>query len=198
MRKIKVLIAEPSEVVARGIMDILSGQRGIEVSGYLREISRFEERVRELDPDVIIINPAFPFGICGQRSCRDGSLEGRAAVLAFVYGHFSDECLGRYDGVISIYDRPHDILHKLVSVGGRHGGEAIGDDRHELSDREKEILVSVARGLMNKEIADRHNISIHTVITHRKKITRKTGIKTVAGLTIYAIINGLIDMAEAE
>ena len=67
-----------------------------------------------------------------------------------------------------------------------------------LSEREKEILVSVASGLLNKEIADKHNISINTVITHRKNITRKTGIKTVAGLTVYAILNGLIDISSVE
>ena len=69
-----------------------------------------------------------------------------------------------------------------------------GEERDELSDREIEILVSVAQGLLNKEIADRHNISINTVITHRKNITRKTGIKTVAGLTVYAILNGYVDI----
>ena len=68
----------------------------------------------------------------------------------------------------------------------------------ELSDREKEILVSVAQGMLNKEIADKHNISINTVITHRKNITRKTGIKTVAGLTVYAILNNLIDINSVE
>ncbi len=70
--------------------------------------------------------------------------------------------------------------------------------REELSDREKEILVCVARGMLNKEIADQNNISIHTVISHRKNITRKTGIKTVAGLTVYAILNGLIDVNSIE
>ena len=64
----------------------------------------------------------------------------------------------------------------------------------DLSDREKEILVSVAKGLINKEIADKYNISIHTVISHRKNITRKTGIKTVAGLTVYALLNNLIEI----
>jgi regulator of cell morphogenesis and NO signaling len=64
----------------------------------------------------------------------------------------------------------------------------------ELSDREKEILVSVAKGMLNKEIADQYNISIHTVISHRKNITRKTGIKTVAGLTVYALLNNLIEI----
>ena len=71
-------------------------------------------------------------------------------------------------------------------------------ERHELSEREKEILVSVAQGLLNKEIADRHNISINTVITHRKNITRKTGIRTVPGLTVYAILNNLIDINDIE
>ena len=76
--------------------------------------------------------------------------------------------------------------------------EAEDDERHELSAREKEILVSVAKGLLNKEIADKHNISINTVITHRKNITRKTGIKTVPGLTVYAILNNLIDINSIE
>ena len=68
----------------------------------------------------------------------------------------------------------------------------------ELSAREKEILVCVAKGMLNKEIADAENISIHTVITHRKNITRKTGIKTVAGLTVYALLNNLIDINTFE
>ena len=67
-----------------------------------------------------------------------------------------------------------------------------------LSDREKEVLVEVAHGYLNKEIADRLNISINTVITHRKNITRKTGIKTTPGLTVYAILNGLLDMETFE
>lgn len=76
--------------------------------------------------------------------------------------------------------------------------EKEADEREELSDREKEILVCVARGMLNKEIADQNNISIHTVISHRKNITHKIGIKTVAGLTVYAILNGLIDVNTIE
>lgn len=63
----------------------------------------------------------------------------------------------------------------------------------ELSDREKDVLVQVALGLTNKEIADKLFISIHTVITHRKHITDKLGIKSISGLTVYAILNKLID-----
>lgn len=71
-------------------------------------------------------------------------------------------------------------------------------ESNELSEREKQILVSVAKGLINKEIADLHHISINTVITHRRNITRKTGIKTVPGLTVYAILNDLIDINSIE
>lgn len=72
------------------------------------------------------------------------------------------------------------------------------DASNTLSDREKEVLVEVAHGYLNKEIADRLNISINTVITHRKNITRKTGIKTTPGLTVYAILNGLVDINTIE
>jgi len=61
-----------------------------------------------------------------------------------------------------------------------------------LSPRETEILVLVAKGYMSKEIADMLNISTNTVNTHRKNITAKTGIKSIAGLTVYAMLNNLM------
>ena len=62
-----------------------------------------------------------------------------------------------------------------------------------LSTREIEVLVLITKGLINKEIADKLNISLTTVITHRKNITEKLGIKSVSGLTIYAVMNGYIE-----
>ncbi len=64
---------------------------------------------------------------------------------------------------------------------------------HELSAREIEVLVQITKGLINKEIADKLNISLTTVITHRKNITDKLGIKSVSGLTIYAVMNGYVE-----
>lgn len=85
------------------------------------------------------------------------------------------------------------VVTRMEDESGAPRGEG-----GELSAREKEILVAVARGMLNKEIADLYNISIYTVISHRKNITRKTGIKTVAGLTVYALLNNLIDMNTIE
>ena len=65
-----------------------------------------------------------------------------------------------------------------------------------LSQREKEIVAAVAHGKTNKEIADDLFISINTVVTHRKNIARKTGINSIAGLTVYAILNNIVRLKD--
>ena len=70
--------------------------------------------------------------------------------------------------------------------------EVDDDESYELSERETEVLVLLAKGGSSKEIADKLNISVHTVNTHRKNITRKTGIKSVAGLAVYAMLHNLV------
>lgn len=71
--------------------------------------------------------------------------------------------------------------------------DTMPDDGSGLTAREIEVLSMVARGMINKEIADRLSISLTTVITHRKNITEKLGIKTVSGLAIYAVMHGYIE-----
>ncbi len=72
------------------------------------------------------------------------------------------------------------------------------NETEELSDRERDVLVQVVHGLSNKEIADVLCISTHTVISHRKNIARKLNIHSTAGLTIYAIVNKLVDINTLE
>ena len=67
-----------------------------------------------------------------------------------------------------------------------------------LSDREKDVIISLVQGMSNKEIADHLCISINTVITHRRNIARKLQIHSPAGLTIYAIVNGLVDISSVK
>ena len=74
-----------------------------------------------------------------------------------------------------------------------------GQDAQEaLSDREKEVIVSLVQGMSNKEIADHLFISTNTVITHRRNIARKLQIHSPAGLTIYAIVNNLVDISSVK
>lgn len=69
-----------------------------------------------------------------------------------------------------------------------------GQEAKVLSDREIEVLSLIVHGLINKEIADRLNISVTTVISHRKNITEKLGLKSVSALTIYAVMHGYVDI----
>ena len=82
-------------------------------------------------------------------------------------------------------------ISTMVFNGSQESGEA-------LSDRERDVIIGVVQGLQNKEIADRLNISVHTVITHRRNIARKLQIHSPAGLTIYAIVNGLVDISSVK
>ena len=82
-------------------------------------------------------------------------------------------------------------ITSMVFKGGQDNSEII-------SDRERDVIIGVVQGLQNKEIADRLCISVNTVITHRRNIARKLQIHSPAGLTIYAIVNGLVDISSVK
>lgn len=87
-----------------------------------------------------------------------------------------------------------DQLQQLFSYENNNNQE----NNKGLSARETDVLQLIVKGITNKEIADKLNISLNTVLSHRKNITSKLGIKTVSGLTYYAIMNGLISADEIE
>ena len=82
-------------------------------------------------------------------------------------------------------------ISSMVFKGGQDNSEAI-------SDRERDVIIGVVQGLQNKEIADHLCISVNTVITHRRNIASKLQIHSPAGLTIYAIVNGLVDISSVK
>lgn len=91
--------------------------------------------------------------------------------------------------VLSPMDKEKDLITALEPYFAN-----ISDDpvQNHLTPREVMVLQLVVEGLINKEIADRLHISINTVLTHRKNITAKLGIKSVSGLSVYAIMNGIV------
>ena len=74
----------------------------------------------------------------------------------------------------------------------------VGQQSDALSDREKDVIIALVQGMSNKDIADHLFISVNTVITHRRNIARKLQIHSPAGLTIYAIVNGLVDISSVK
>ncbi|MBO4803341.1 MAG: response regulator transcription factor [Muribaculaceae bacterium] len=113
------------------------------------------------------------------------------AVVALVYQYVERDALKNFDAVVDIRDSRPAIIETLAQVSVSQVDTR--KDNYELTKRETAVLVQLAQGKTNKEIADALNVSVHTVISHRKNITHKTGIKSVAGLTVYAMLNNLIN-----
>lgn len=116
--------------------------------------------------------------------------------VALVYTFFNQKMLSLFDKTIHITDTPDSIIGLINKINESNSSASPTAGHEQLSDREIEVLKLVAAGLSNKEIADKLFISIHTVISHRKNISQKTGIKSQAGLTIYAILNKIIQIED--
>ena len=99
---------------------------------------------------------------------------------------------------ISIHSPQETIIEQFKQFFVKENGYTSTDTNKELSLREIEVLQLIVKGITNKEIADKLYISLNTVQTHRKNITTKLGIKTVSGLTFYAIMNGIISGEDIE
>lgn len=191
----RILIVVPSAIAAKGLEQVFNDLGEFEVCAILRDLSGQE--LRSMAPDVVVVDPNL-FDYASRSSVKARVAEySDAAVIAFTISPLDEEQQRQYDAVIGLMDTPPAIIKK-VRTALEDRTETPRAEGEELSQREKEILICVAKGMLNKEIADLYNISIYTVITHRKNITRKTGIKTVAGLTVYALLNNLIDMNSVE
>jgi DNA-binding CsgD family transcriptional regulator len=111
-------------------------------------------------------------------------------LVALVYAYFDEQLLALFDEIIYINDEEEKFFSKLEKVV--ESAVQLQDDDVAISQRELDVIRLVALGKSNREIAEELFISVHTVISHRKNITNKLGIKSVSGLTIYAVINKLI------
>ena len=97
---------------------------------------------------------------------------------------------------IELTDNKQKVVNKLLNILNNNDDSSSQNESVELSNREEDVLVCVAKGMTNKDISEALNISVHTVITHRKNIVKKTGIKSVSGLTVYALLNNLVEESE--
>lgn len=194
----KILILESSVLIAEGLRHVIDNFAGYDVCGIIRnQEGDIWAKIDDFNADLVIADPSV-FDNRDRAGAHD-MIKGiaNAPVMALISTATDAAYASTYDGTIYLSDTSDDIEQKISTVMNAAPAEQRGEGE-ELSSREKEILVCVAKGMLNKEIADHFNISIYTVITHRKNITRKTGIKTVAGLTVYALLNNLIDMNAME
>lgn len=194
-KKNVIAVAEPSYIIRKGLVYVLSQSSIVSKVVELKEMEDLNYQLNLVQPDALIINPML-FGHANRSDIRQQlNLEKEITIIALVYNLIDEKFYRTYDAVLRINDsesKIDDILQEALNKDSKQS------DTEELSDREKEILVSVVKGMSNKEIADYHNISIHTVITHRRNMSRKLKIHSASGLIIYAIINKLVDISEIK
>ena len=120
-------------------------------------------------------------------------------MIALVTSFVDASLLSKYDESISIFDDLETLSKKIAGLLlDMSSEEDEVDSQDALSQREKEIVICVVKGMTNKEIAEKLFLSIHTVITHRRNISKKLQIHSAAGLTIYAIVNKLVTLSDVK
>lgn len=194
---VKILLIEPSYIIKEGLRSAL-GRFGL--SFRIDEVDEVKENLvltlEKFTPRIVFANHrALETKWAGNRS---------AAVFdeVLLVGMYNEKVtlfeMARYDEVLCIEENKQQIISSLQNILKKAGLLSNESETENLSEREREVLRFVALGLTNNEIAERLFISTFTVMTHRKNITRKLGIKTVSGLTVYAILNKIIESGEVN
>jgi DNA-binding NarL/FixJ family response regulator len=193
MIKAGFILAVESYLIRKGLASVLNRIPGISVVKEFSNASGLEAFARSHQADFLVISVSLLDRSLGIPPMFDPALD-RIILLEEVPGDRA-----RVAGMEVV--GPGDTKERLLEVI-RRKTENLRDHRRnspetELTPREITILKLVSQGLTNKQIADELFLSAHTVITHRKNISSKLGIKSVSGLTIYAIVNNFITIGEA-
>lgn len=185
MRVHKVGLLLSSPLLTAGMRDILHRAHGISVfdisEGYTSE--SYTQRITTESPSLVIVDP-FTVAYC--------PVDVPSMLLSAC--QVPDPMRDGHVATASIYDSPESILSKISNlVAPSTPGDQRGSD---LSPRERDVIMHIVKGLSNKEIAAQMNVSVNTVMTHRRNIASKLEIHSPAGLTIFAIATGMVKIEE--
>jgi two-component system, NarL family, nitrate/nitrite response regulator NarL len=213
---IKVLVADDHPVVRKGLQSCLGRQGRLKIVGEAADGDEALRKTLELLPDVVLMDISMPGmnGLAVTEVLRKQAPQVKVLVLSV---HSNKDYIFRViqagaHGYVSKEAPPEEVVRAIESV---HSGEPYFSEEvaraalaefvnsggkkepfSQLTSREREVLVLIAEGQSNKEIADRLGIGVRTIETHRERIMRRLNIHSVAGLTKYAIANGLISLED--
>ncbi|MDX1780666.1 MAG: response regulator transcription factor [Thalassovita sp.] len=203
---VKVVIVDDHPMVAEGIQSILEAYDDIEIIGAFHKGRDIIDAVETLRPDVVLMDLNMPDigGLTATEIILERCPETRILILSmhdsreYISSALSHGAMGYV-----LKDVPTEEIKNAIDTvmrGDRYlctGAQgslapAEGDGREQLTGREQTILLQLAQGKSNKEVAAELDISVRTVETHRKNIKRKLGISSTAGLTRYALEHGVL------
>jgi DNA-binding NarL/FixJ family response regulator len=192
MKQTHILILEDAPIVREGLKSLLDSMRNVHSVSIA---GTFEELMHLLECksfQMVLIGPHYLL-IYQSQIQQLRSQHNSIKWIGVQYSLFSEDLLNKFDGVVDVFD-DQEILSAKLNKWLEAASDEDSQNRESLSKREEDVLRLLALGKSNKEIADELTISINTVITHRKNISQKTGIKSVSGLTIYAVVQNLISL----
>jgi DNA-binding NarL/FixJ family response regulator len=189
-----IIVVETSEIIYEGIYRILTNTGhpfDIHSADNLCDLEQLNIRTKA---GIIIINPVL---IQNQlkyfQSLKKELYDIRW--IGIVYSFIDPRILTELNAIVNINDPRNDLIASIQRLlNTDHKSDNQKQKQETLSERETDVLKLLVAGNANKEIADKLHISTHTVISHRKNISQKTGIKSVSGLTIYAVVNNIISI----
>ncbi|HTL59474.1 MAG TPA: response regulator transcription factor [Candidatus Limnocylindrales bacterium] len=216
--KIRVLVVDDHPVVRKGLQACLSKQERLKIVGEAADGDEAMKKAVALAPDVVLMDVSMPRrdGLAVTQALRKEVPTTKVLILsvhnkrefifriieAGAHGYVSKEASP--DELLRAIESVHDgatffspevaqaALNQLVNNGGKKESLA------QLTNREREVLILIAEGQSNKEIANRLGIGVRTIETHRERIMRRLNIHSVAGLTKFAIANGLVSLEERQ
>lgn len=186
-------IIEPSQLLYEGFTSILLKNNSNFRIYKIDDLEEVYKTIKTHSYDIVLINP---FQVQNRLKLFKTIRNENPTVkwIGIVYSLFEPELLSFFDSIISVNDNSKTILDLIKKNTIEYTSLILTSSYDQLTEREIGVLLLVVKGHSNKIIAEKLKISIHTVISHRKNITQKTGIKSQSGLTIFALSNKLINL----
>ncbi|GHV09964.1 helix-turn-helix transcriptional regulator [Bacteroidia bacterium] len=188
---VKIALIEPSLILRSGVLAVLHRLNSIQMEVFeIAETEQIKSVLSWQKPDVLILNPGV-LNALSLTQIKKESGNPQIKCIALQSSLADAASLQMFDEVISLYDTAGEMASKLTKLIVE---PEVTTPSEVLTVREKEIVVCVVRGMSNKQIAEKLHVSTHTVVSHRRNIAAKLQIHTTSGLTIYAIVNKLVDL----
>ncbi len=191
MKRLTVIVATDAPILTAGLLSIISEVKELSLEAVSISPAELFQTAQRLKPTAIIADISDSTALSELVHIRS-ELPGISALIGLYHAALPPSTMTSVDATLSIYDGPQalaEALKRTIVVPTEMGP-------NDLTPREKEIIRRIVKGLSNKEIAAEINLSVNTVMTHRRNIASKLRIHSPAGLTIFAIVSKLVSLDE--
>lgn len=194
--RLHIAIMVYSDIIYEGLYTVLT-QSELECSVCkVASLEDFQEIIHSKAVDILVTNPMQLVNRTKEVRKLKNNYQ-NLSIIGINMGIIDKDLAHLLDDTFTVYDSVPQVLNKIVKSSANNDNKN-STKTDNLTEREIDVLTNLVHGMSNKEIAETLNISIHTVVTHRKNISAKTGIRSQSGLTIYAISKKIVAIDDID